>query len=67
MLKKSVERRWASRSALFVLIEARSIIAVTVVSARVGPTSSVASKRSKRPRTRASPRCRIEKSSAECT
>ena len=63
--KKSVERRWASRSPLLVLIEARSMIASTLVSAIVSPTVTVASKRSNRPRTLAKPRCRIENSTAE--
>ena len=42
--KKSVDRRWASRSSWFVFTDAMSMVASTCVCGRKRPTSSVASK-----------------------
>src|SRR5437762_11436808 len=58
-LKKSVLRRWASRSGSLVFTEVKSTLAVSRVSARDSPTTRVPSKRSKRPRTLVRPRWRM--------
>ena len=63
--KKSVESRWASRSAWLVSIDAISIDASNDVSARESPTWSVAVKRLKRPRTFVRPRWRTLNVTAE--
>ena len=62
--KKSPERRWVSRSSAPVETEASWTVALTVVPARGDPTSTVAVKSLKVPRTLATMRCRAVKDSS---